>query len=488
MGGAGSAVHRGPSGDDETEVYDALSDELGQLTGTAAFTTAEFAVDTATIFQLRRDEHGTPMPVWWKYSYQDGSLRAEDIEEGDPWSEAMADRERFYRRVAPRLVVCTSHQLPSGLRDLLPGPPDTPVYQCRASLGELLRAAIRDSPLVMDYELAVLKRTPAGHNGAVQFGPIGQKLFSRGDTRGCQVTVQVNVEPTDGEGTVFAVVTREPRPDLPRQSQRLRPLQVQAAIVRPDRYLLTGVLTRPGHVRFQGLPVPLGRSSRSWDDLKHLVPNQLTTQAPVHLVCLIEVCGGDDRLQQRIDRLEGLIAEAQAAARLLYVSVVAYGAHGVAWKVEDRPPEIRAWAASGREAVSALRGLVGRRVDEREYQGAAQLECALKLVREHLAPADGRPVIVTAGGRAAHPPGLDTRHQLIPCPDWVDAMSEINRLLSLPEIRFGAVRDPKWRGRIWERLGQHAVATVDDAVDMESFAADLGLRVAGQTVPFPVID
>ena len=252
--------------------------------------------------------------------------------------------------------------------------------------------------------------------------------------------------------------------------------------------MLTAVLTRPGQVRFQGLPVPLGDSGRSWDDLERLVPGQLTAQTPVHLVCLVEICGSDDRLQQRIDRLEELVTEAQTGGVPLRVSVVAYGAHGVAWKVDDRPPEIRAWAAPGDEAIRALRGLAGRRVDEREYQRAAQLECALKLVRERLIPADGRPVIVTAGGRPAHPPGLDTSRQIIPCPDWVDGMSELDWLLRLPGITFGALRDPKCRGGIWEQLGRHAVATVDDAVDMESFAARLGLRVAAQTVPFPVIE
>jgi hypothetical protein len=32
------------------------------------------------------------------------------------------------------------------------------------------------------------------------------------------------------------------------------------------------------------------------------------------------------------------------------------------------------------------------------------------------------------------------------------------------------------------------VATIDDAVDMEGFAAALGLRAAAQIVPFPVIE
>jgi len=97
-------------------------------------------------------------------------------------------------------------------------------------------------------------------------------------------------------------------------------------------------------------------------------------------------------------------------------------------------------------------------------------------------------VIVTAGGRAAHPPGLDTSMLIIPCPDWVDGTRELGRLLGLPGITLGTLRDPRCRGGLWDQLGQHAVATVDDAVDMESFAAGLGLLPAAQTVPFPVID
>jgi hypothetical protein len=95
---------------------------------------------------------------------------------------------------------------------------------------------------------------------------------------------------------------------------------------------------------------------------------------------------------------------------------------------------------------------------------------------------------VTAGGRPGHPPGLDTGTRIIPCPDWVDGASELGRLLGLPGITLGALRDPRCWGGLWDQLGRHAVATVDDAVDMESFAADLGLLAAAQTVPFPVIE
>jgi len=492
MNGDGDAVHRALSDDEvhealcDDEVHEALCDELGRLSGSATFTVAEFAVGAASIFEISRDEHGTPSAVRWRYACEDGALQ---VEGEDRWSGAMADPERFYRCVAPRFIVRTPQPLPSGLAGLLSGPrPGVPVYTCEAPLAELLRAAVRESPLVLGYELAVLKRGPASQTGPARLVLTGQPLFSPGETQGRQVSIRVTCEPTDAEGTAFAVVTREPRPDLPRQAQQLRPLQIQAAVVPPGSYDLTAVLVRPGQVRFQGLPAALGSPGRSWEELERLVPGQLATQEPVHLGCLIELCGGDDRLKQRLYRLEELISRAQIGARPLRVSVVAYGAHGVAWKVEDAPPEIRAWAAPGDQAINALRGLVGRQPDEREYQRAAQLECALALVRERLAATGGRPVIVTAGGRPAHPPGLDTSSLIIPCPRWVDGMSELGRLLGMPGITLGALRDPTCRGGIWDQLGQHAVATVDDAVDMESFAAGLGLCVATQTVPFPVIE
>src|SRR5580704_19565785 len=390
MNGDGDAVHRALSDDEvhealcDDEVHEALSDELGRLSGSATFTVAEFAVGAASIFEISRDEHSTPIAVRWRYACEDGALQ---VEGEDRWSGAMADPERIYRCVAPRFIVRTPQPLPSGLSGPRPG---VPVYTCEAPLAELLRAAVRESPLVLGYELAVLKRGSASQTGPARLVLTGQPLFSPGETQGRQVSIRVTCEPTDAEGTAFAVVTREPRPDLPRQAQQLRPVQIQAAVVPPGSYDLTAVLVRPGQVRFQGLPAALGSPGRSWEELERLVPGQLATQAPVHLVCLIEVCGGDDRLKQRLYRLEELISRAQIGARPLRVSVVAYGAHGVAWKVEDSPPEIRAWAAPGDQAINALRGLVGRQTDEREYQRAAQLECALALVRERLAATGGR--------------------------------------------------------------------------------------------------
>ena len=134
------------------------------------------------------------------------------------------------------------------------------------------------------------------------------------------------------------------------------------------------------------------------------MPDQLAARQPVHLVCLVEVCGGDDRLQLRIDRLAELIAEAENGAGRLRVSVVAYGPHGVAWKVEDRPPEIRAWAASGargdQRAARAGRPPGGRA----GVPAGGPARVRPRAGAGHLSAADGRPVIVTAGGRPPHPP------------------------------------------------------------------------------------
>jgi hypothetical protein len=480
----------GSSGLLDDEAQDALIHGIERLTGRAAFTVAEFAADGATIFEVERDQHGTPAPLWWKYRCENGALVVDDPG-ASRWSAAMTSPDRFFRQVAPRFIVCAPGPLPVELRNLMHGHPEVPIYTCAKRLRQLLMAALKESPLVLGYELAVLQRVPASRSAPEQLILTGHPLFSPGDSRGAGYKVRVDVEPTDDEGTVFAVVTREDRPQLPRRSWPLKPMQVQAARVRPGRYELTAVLTRPGQVRFEGLPPEswLDDSGRSWEELERLVPGQLVaSQAPVHLICLAEVCGADDVLEQRVDRLEDLINEAQAGGLPLRVSVVAYGAHGVAWSVDDRPPDIRAWGVPSEEAIRVLRRPVDRQPDDREYPRAAQLECALKVTRERLLGVGGRPVIVTAGGRPAHPSALDTSRQIIPCPDWVDWATELRLLLREPGITFGALRDPGCRAEMWGPLGRHADATINDAVDMEGFTARLGLRRALQTVPFPVID
>jgi hypothetical protein len=49
------------------------------------------------------------------------------------------------------------------------------------------------------------------------------------------------------------------------------------------------------------------------------------------------------------------------------------------------------------------------------------------------------------------------------------------------------LRDNRWHGDIWQALGEKVTATVDNPVDMQDFAAALGLREPGQAVPLPLV-
>jgi hypothetical protein len=454
----------------EDEVRDALSDELARLTGNSRFTVAEFAAIGPTIWRVYRDESGTPRA-------EQPRVRA----------SALDDPDAFYREVDPAFIVRTDAGLPDDLHRLLPGARGVPVYECRTPLEDQVREAIRDSPLVLGYELAVLRQVPAGRPDAGRLVLSGHQLFPPGVTQGHQATVRVRCEPTDGDGTIFAVVTRERSPDLPPNAQPLRPVQVQSAVLPSGSYEVTALLTRPGRVLLQGLPGALGKFSGSWDSLRDQVPDRLAAAEPVHLVCLVEVSGGEDRLELRIDRLSQLIDEAEKGAGPVSVSVVTYGPHSVAWSVDEQPAAVRAWAAPGARAEQELRALPGRKPDEREYRRAAQLECALDAVGRYLPGQHGRPVIVTAGGRPPHPHAMDTRTTIIPCPDRVNWKWHFDRIGALG-ASFGALRDADARGEAWRSLGRDVTATVDDPVDMQDFATRLGLREAAQTVPFPFVD
>ena len=454
----------------EDEVHDALSDELARLTGNARFTVAEFGTIGATIWRVYRDGNGTPRA-------EQPRVRA----------SALQDPDAFYREVDPAFIVRTAADLPDDLRGLLPRARGVPVYECRTPLEDQVREAIRDSPLVLGYELAVLKQVPPGRPDAGRLVLTGHQLFPPGVAQGHRTVVRVRCAPTAGDGTIFAVVTRDRRPDVPPSAQALRPVHIQSAVIPADSYELTAVLTRPGRVLLQGLPAQLSKFSGSWDDLADQVPDRLATAEPVHLVCLVEVSGGDDQLELRIDRLAQLIDEAEKGAGQLSVSVLAYGPHSVAWSMDEHPVAVRAWTAPGPRAEQELRGLSGRKADDREYRRAAQLECALDTVARHVSDRDGRPVIVVAGGRPPHPPAMDTRSTIIPCPDRVNWKRQLDKIGALG-ASFGALRDHDAHGEIWRSLGQDAMATVDDPVDMQDFATRLGLREAAQTVPFPFVD
>jgi hypothetical protein len=457
----------------EDEVHLVLSDALSRLTGNSRFTVAGFSGAGAVIVRIYRDANGTPQPEEPRPDVRAAALRSADV---------------FYQEVDPVCIVRTADVLPPDLERLLADARGVPVYECQTPLKQLVMDAIRISPLVQGYELAVLRKLA---DGRLELS--GRPLFPVGSSTGIEVRVPVTCEPTDSEGTTFAVVTRDPRPEIPPLERELLPVQVESAMVDPGSRELTVRLDRPGRVTFQGLSM-LARSParpadrwKAWDDRRQRVPERLTRAARVHLLCLVEATGGDVLLNHRIDRLAKLISEAEQGVSELNVSVISYGPHSVSWALDEEPYRVRLWAGPGQAAERALRVLPGRVSSDLEYPVAAQLECVLHGVAGHLAQEDGRPVIVTAGGRPPHPHEMDTGTGIIPCPDRVNWRRHFD-LIDGQGAVFGALHDPDCSGAIWRSLGRDASGTVDDAVDITDFAARLGLREAGQTVPFPFID
>jgi hypothetical protein len=472
MSGAEEEVHQ------EDEVYRALSGEIARLTRNKRLTVVEFPVNgEPVVWRVHRDENGTPQAV------------RRPVE-----AAALDDPDAFYRHVDPAFIVRSGDELPEELLALLPDDGQVPAYQCQTALDQMLREAIRVSPLVVAYELALLSEVPSGRPDAGRLEVTGHPLFPIGASHGDKTQLRVRVEPTGSGETSFAVVTRDPRPNVPPKDQAFQPVQIQSAMIPPGTWELTAELARPGRVVFGGLPVELSRSASpspqqlmsSWESLRHQVPERLPKTEPVHLICLIELCGGSDLLQLRIDRLVKLVNVAEAASRQLAVSVIAYGPHSVTWAMEDEPPSVRVWAAPAERAEHALQELAVRRPDEREYLRAAQLECALEWLANYLTDHEGRPVLVTAGGRPPHPHRMDPRTQIIPCPDRVNWRPHVDRLAEIGTA-FGVLRDKKWHGDIWQSLGQKVTATVDNPVDMQDFAASLGLCEPGRAVPLPLI-
>lgn len=464
--------------DQEDEVYQALFDRITRLTKNKRLTIAEFPVNgEPVVWRVHRDENGTPLAT------------RRPVE-----AAALEDPGAFGRLVGPDLIVRAGDESPERLPAVLADRGQVPAYDCQTPLEQLLREAIRLSPLVVAYELALLSEAPGGRPGAERLEITGHPLFSIGASHGDRAQVRVRIEPTGSGETSLAVVTRDPRPHVPPKDQAFRPVQIQFAAIPAGTWELTAELARPGRVVFGGLPVELSRSAgpspqlltSAWESLRRRVPERLPKTEPVHLICLIEVCGGGDLLQLRIDRLVKLVNVAEAASRQLAVSVIAYGPHSVTWAMDDEPPSVRAWAAPADQAEQVLQGLAVRRPDEREYLRAAQLECALAWLANYLTDHEGRPVLVAAGGRPPHPHRMDPRTQIIPCPDRVNWRPHVDRLEEVGTA-FGVLRDKRWQGDIWQVLGQKVTATVNDAVDMQDFAAALGLREPGQAVPLPLI-
>jgi hypothetical protein len=462
----------------------ALADGVAALDEHDALTIAELTTAGIVVWEARRNMTGTPRcrhwpAVPWSSVYNDDGILAED-----------ALRRVIRAGSGARMVfVCSSLDGPyatDALGWLRYAYPAAPAFQCTAPLDDLLRRAIADVPLTQRYELVVLRRARSG-----ELVLTGCQLFSPGAQRGDRRSFTIRCEPSDENGTVFAVVTAEPE-------YRFQLVSLQSAKLTPDRYHLTAELRRPGLVRFHGLPAGLRTDYRSWPELVAAVPERLDPAEPAHLICVVEVSGASDQALERLERIGQLVGcAADDAKDRLAVSLISYGPHSVDRGGPEVPLKVWTWADSSDAALSALGQLRDRGPAELGYPRAAQLECVLTEVADRLTGREGRPFLVAVGSRPAFPKRVDPASEIIPCPRGRDWRRALHRLREHPGIAFGAIHDHGMEEEIWSQLS-HDASTRVDAVDMQGFAADLGLlsltvelglrSLTVQPVPFPLVD
>jgi hypothetical protein len=347
---------------------------------------------------------------------------------------------------------------------------------CVSGFEGRLRESIIISPLTHSYELVLLRKTPGGR---LYFEPL--RLFAEETVSPKSKRIKVRCPRSDGRGIVFAIVTTEGARDF-------ELLSLQSADLAPGDYELTAELIRPGLVRLEGLPERLRTDHRSWTELLDSVPISLGVPTPAHLICLMEIAGTSDQVRSRVDLIRQLVHIASASDAPLKVSLVTYGAHSFERGVPDEAAHDLVWAGPGSEVLTALDALEHYQPVTGDYRYAAQLECALALIRPKVSPADGRPVLLTVGSRPAFPPRHDARMGLLPCPrrvDWRPLLAELSR--SHPELVMGAIYDRDTRDLpSWRHLGRDAIST-SDVFEAHQFATQLGIGGAAVTIPFPMI-
>lgn len=448
-----------------------LADELARLCTGEVLTIAEFSMDGIVIWEVQRDQVGTPHCRYWPIVSwpDDGSVptdeKLDEIIQTRPGSSLILASGLLRE---PYATLFDRFSFSRG---------GVPSFRCTSSLAGMLRHVLIHDPLVQWYELVTLQRTPSGP-------PIlkGHLLFPPGAKRGDKETFRIRCEPADENGTVFAVVATE-------QVRRFRLVSLSSANVPPGVYRLTAELRRPGVVCFRDLPAGLQPEHRTWAELVTQVPAQLDVPQPAHLICAIETSGVPNQVFERLRRAEQLIRHAAEGvqARLSF-SLVSYGTHSFERNVPADQVTMHVWEVTAEQALAALGDLRTRGAAPTGYHLAAQLECALTEINDKLRSVEGRPIIVAIGARPPFPRRSQLNTALLPCPHRRDWRRAMERLLTQPGISLGAIHGPGPVSEIWMELGRKAFAHLD-AFDVHRFAADLGLRNSSPSyVPFPVIE
>jgi len=473
-----------------------LTREIARLPTGKALTIAEFSPSRVTVWKVLLDSAGTPrIQRRWHDVHSlrvlgvlDDTELLDRIRPEDDGGIVLARTGQELTGEAGQNALDADHAFEIATNAY----PGSWAFRSGAALDDLLAEATARVPLPPSlwYELVLLRRS---RSGRLEF--TAQQLFlpeaRRGDTR--QFTVRC--EPSDDNGTVFAVAARD-------AAFAFQLVSLASAKVPPATYHLTATLLRPSLVRFDGLPVKLRPDPRAWLDVLAGVPERLDVYGPSHLIVAVEACGSAEVFETRIDRADELIADVQDAADgPVTFSLLTYAAHTHNRMTGDEAVNVVAWAESNPETLARrLRALRARVPSQVRYPRAAQIECMLAEVARRLqgpdAAAAGRPALVTIGDRPAFPHRIDRVSEILPCPRRHDWRIFLRRLAEdHGGMAFGAVRDgaddpddlyEDPAEEVWRLLGTDMTASLSQ-FDPHAFAVGLGLvPPALQYLPFPL--
>lgn len=467
---------------DPAAVHSELTTLVANLDQADELVIAEARADCLMMWRVRRNQADTPQAHYQAWPW--ASLTRDDLMTGKEFQQAAGDG-------AIPLIFCPPPQeapdrsAPSQFLDWFRvAHPEAMRVETLEQVNDLMLGVLAGAPLSLSYELAVLR---GGAQGRLTLSTI--PLFPRGAKRGQKRSFPVHCDASPAHGVAFAVVAQDA------EAYGYHLVSVGSAQVPPGDYAISAVLLRPGRVRFDGLPVPIGPDVRSWPEIVAAIPDRIAGRRNqgVHLICLVETYGGQQQAGWRVDVAVRLLELAGLeSAGPLAVSVIGYGTHSFSrYAREDDPTTVLAWAEPAQNAVpqvrSALRRLIEQSADSPGYPSAARLECALAQVAGRVTGDEGRPVLVVIGSRPPFPSRADVATGILPCPYRNDWKRALVRLGEHAGVALGCVTDDDG-AEIWRFLGRDASAQ-PSSFDAASFAAKLGiLRQDGAGVPLPIAE
>ncbi len=338
--------------------------------------------------------------------------------------------------------------------------------------------------LAREYGLVALRRSRSGNLYLDRV-----RLFGPGDAPGSTVNFPVTLQPSGAGGTVFATFADSPAtPDVPPEL-----LVMQSAKIPPGNYDLTAELLDPypGYVRFHGLPAALRADLRPWDEVVAAVPPHMPPgTGPAHLIAAIEISGQPAMVYERLDCVAALVQHVvSASAEPMSYSLITYGPHRINSNRADYPDvpvRTLAWDAPAEAVLDGLDAVARYGLAPRGYQFAAQLECMLAELANRLTGREGRPVLVTAGARPAHPPRPDPQTRYIPCPAHNDGLAIRQWLQGRhPGMGFGVIHPAGPEDDLWQKLGCDVMGGAFSAPDLAARHNLTGQPV--QLLPLPLL-